>query len=84
MKSFTRVAVVGVTGLVAFKLFAGLAFPLFGMLVGLVMLAVKYALIAAVIYFVYSIFRTREEEKRPEDEIIVEVEVEEVEIVDDD
>lgn len=84
MKSFARVAFVGVSGLVVFKLFTGLALPLLGMLFGLIMLTAKLAFAAAVIYFLYSMFRPREEEKRPEDEIVVEVEVDEVEIVDDD
>lgn len=85
MKSLTRVAFVGIGGLVAFKLFTGLALPLLGMLIGLVMLTVKLALAAAVVYFLYCLIRPPEK-KKPEDEIIVEVEVEEVEeveIVDD-
>ncbi len=86
MKSFVRLTAVGLSGLVAFKVFTALLLPLVGMFIGLIMLTVKLALAAAVIYFVYSMFRPREDEKRPEDEIVVEVEVEEVEeveIVDD-
>lgn len=86
MKSLTRVAFVGIGGLVAFKVATALFMPLLGMLIGLILLTVKLALLAAFIYFLYSLFRPRDE-KKPEDEIVVEMEVEEVEeveIVDED
>lgn len=86
MKSLTRVAFVGIGGFVAFKIATGLMLPLLGILIGLVLFTVKLALIAAFIYFLYALIRPPEK-KKPEDEIVVEMEVEEVEeveVVEDD
>lgn len=55
MKSFVKVAAVGVSGLVAFKIATTLVMPLLGMLMFLVLLTVKIALVVAVGYFVYSL-----------------------------
>lgn len=55
MKSFVKVAAVGVSGLVAFKIATALVMPLLGMLMFLVLLTVKIALVVAVGYFVYSL-----------------------------
>ena len=63
MKSFVRVAAVGVTGVVLFKVGTALISPLLGMFLGLLMLTVKLAVAAAVIYFIYSIIKPRDEEE---------------------
>ncbi len=55
MKSFVKVAAVGVSGLVAFKIATALVMPLVGMLMFLLLLTVKIALVVAVGYFVYSL-----------------------------
>ena len=53
MRSFAKVAVVGFAGVVVLKLL----FPLLILMAGLVALAVKLALLAAVAYFLYSLVR---------------------------
>ena len=65
MKSFARFAVVGISGVVLFNLFATILFPLLGLVFGLLAMTVKFALIAAVIFFVYSMIR----KKRSEEEV---------------
>ena len=74
MKSFVRVAAVGFTGVVLFKF---LAMPLFGMMLGLIAMTMKFALIAAVGYFIYSMFL----KCREKCEVEVEEEIEEVEVI---
>ena len=61
MKTFATVAVAGVAGVVFFKLLAGLVFPILGLFVGLLAMTVKLALIAAVIFFIYSMIKKRKE-----------------------
>lgn len=55
MKSFVKVAAVGLSGLVAFKIATALVMPLLGMLMFLILLTVKIALVVAIGYFVYSL-----------------------------
>ncbi|GMV07334.1 MAG: hypothetical protein AMXMBFR53_36090 [Gemmatimonadota bacterium] len=61
MKTFAALTVTGVAGIVLFKLLAALIFPIFGLFVGLLVMTVKFALIAAVIFFVYSMIKKRKE-----------------------
>lgn len=61
MRTFAAIAVAGVAGVVLFKLVTALIFPLLGLFVGLVAMAVKLALIAAVIFFIYSMIKKRKE-----------------------
>lgn len=61
MKTFATITVAGVAGVVLFKLVAALVFPLLGLAVGLLAMTVKFALIAAVIFFVYSMIKKRKE-----------------------
>ena len=72
MKSFVKLAVVGVSGVVLFKLFATILFPLLGMMLGILMLTLKIAVIAAVGFFIYSLFFKKNDED--EREIVVEAE----------
>jgi uncharacterized membrane protein len=69
MKSLAKFAVLGVSGIVLFKLFATILFPLLGLLFGLLAMTVKLALIAAVVFFVYSMIKKRRCETRPEVEV---------------
>lgn len=62
MKTFATLTFAGVTGIVLLKLFATLLFPLLGMLLGLLAMTVKFALIAAVGFFIYSMIRKRRDE----------------------
>lgn len=61
MKSFAKLTVAGISGVVLFKLFATILFPLLGMMLGLIAMTVKLALIAAVIFFVYSMVKKRKD-----------------------
>lgn len=61
MKTFAAFTVTGVAGILLFKLLSALIFPILGMFVGLLFMTVKFALIAAVIFFVYSMFKKRRE-----------------------
>jgi hypothetical protein len=75
MKSFAKLAVAGISGVVLFKLFATVLFPILGLMLGLLALTVKFALIAAVVFFVYSMTRKRKPESDSElDENEIEVE----------
>lgn len=67
MKSLVKYAALGVTSVVLFKLLATIFLPVLGMLFGLLALSVKLALFAAVLFFLYSIFR------KPRREVEVEV-----------
>lgn len=57
MKSFAKFAVLGVSSIVLFKLLASIFLPVLGLALGLLALTVKLAMIAAVVFFLYSIFR---------------------------
>lgn len=57
MKSFAKFAVLGVSSIVLFKLLASVLLPVLGLALGLLALTVKLAVFAAVIFFLYSIFR---------------------------
>jgi hypothetical protein len=61
MKAFAALTVTGVAGVVLFKLLATLLFPLLGLVFGLLAMTIKFAVIAAVIFFVYSMIRKRKE-----------------------
>lgn len=62
MKTFATLTVTGVVGLLLFKLLAGLFMPLLGLIFGLLAMTVKFALIAAVIFFVYSMIKKKKRE----------------------
>ncbi|MCA1791919.1 MAG: hypothetical protein LC667_19355 [Thioalkalivibrio sp.] len=57
MKGFAALTVAGVAGLILFKFLAALVLPALALLLGLVVLTVKVALVAAVGFFVYSMVR---------------------------
>ncbi|MGE0160483.1 MAG: hypothetical protein AB7T31_13815 [Gemmatimonadales bacterium] len=62
MRFVAPVAVAAISGVVLWKLFATLFLPLLGMVFGLMMGMVKLALVVAVIYFIVSTMRKRREE----------------------
>jgi hypothetical protein len=62
MKSFTRVAFVGLSGVVFFKLFATVLLPMMAFFFGLLALTVKIAVMAAVVVFLWSLVRKKEQE----------------------
>lgn len=61
MRSFAALTVTGVAGVVLFKLATAVVFPIFAVAFGLLAMTVKFALIAAVIFFVYSMIKKRKE-----------------------
>jgi hypothetical protein len=61
MKTFASLTVAGVAGVLLLKLLTALLFPMLGLFVGLLAMTVKFALIAAVIFFVYSMIKKRKE-----------------------
>jgi hypothetical protein len=84
MRTFARVAVVGVAGFTVLKLFTTILIPALGMLFGLLALTMKIAVFAAVVYFIWSLVRpARSESDEPSEsemeekiEIVVEAEPE--------
>lgn len=75
MRSFAKYTVLGISGVVAFKLVTALVLPLVGLVFGLVALLLKLAVVAAVVYFVWSLVSKKDEEHEldPDGEIVVEV-----------
>ena len=61
MKTFASLTVAGVAAVLFLKLLTALLFPMLGLFVGLLAMTVKFALIAAVIFFVYSMIKKRKE-----------------------
>jgi hypothetical protein len=61
MKTFGTIAVAGVAGVVLFKLVTALVFPLLGLFVGVLAMTMKLALIAAVVFFIYSMIKKKKE-----------------------
>lgn len=59
MKAFAALTLTGVAGLVLLKILAAVLLPLLGLLVGIVLFTMKVALVAAVGFFIYSVFRKR-------------------------
>ncbi|HSM60983.1 MAG TPA: hypothetical protein VK849_09310 [Longimicrobiales bacterium] len=61
MRTFAALTVTGVAGILLFKLLAALIFPLFGVFLGILAMTVKLALIAAVVFFFYSMLKKKRE-----------------------
>ena len=61
MRAFGTAAVAAISGVVLWQLFATILLPVLGMIVGLIVTTAKVALLAAVIFFVYSQFKKRRE-----------------------
>jgi hypothetical protein len=59
MQKYGTMMAGGVLALVALKFLAAFVLPALAVLFGLVMTVAKFALIAAVIYFVFTMFRGR-------------------------
>jgi len=58
MKTFAALTITGVGGILLFKF---LVLPIIGLFMGLLVLIVKLALVAAVIFFIYSMIKKRKE-----------------------
>jgi len=61
MKSFTRVAIIGASGIVLFKLFATVLLPMMAFFFGLIALTVKLAVVAAVVFFLWSLVKKKDD-----------------------
>lgn len=79
MKSLAKLTVAGLSGVVLFKLFATVLIPLLGLFVGLIALTVKVALIAAVVFFLYTVFW----KKSGDAEVEIDIEVDDVQDVEE-
>jgi hypothetical protein len=62
MKAFGTAAVAAISGVVLWQLFTTVLIPLLGVALGLLAMAAKFALIAAVGFFIYSLIKKRREE----------------------
>lgn len=62
MKTFATITAAGIGGLLLVKLLGVLVFPILGLFIGLMMLTVKFAVVAAIVFFLYSLFRKRRDE----------------------
>ena len=62
MNNLAPIAFTAITGVVLWKLFATILLPVLAMLLGLVGTALKFALIAGVIFFIYSMIKKRRQE----------------------
>ncbi len=63
MRTLAALTVTGVAGVLLLKLLVAVMFPILGMIIGLFAMTVKFALIAGVIFFVYSMIKKRKEEQ---------------------
>ena len=62
MRALGTVAFTAISGVILWQLFATILLPLLGVALGLMAAAAKLALIAAVVFFVYSLIRKRREQ----------------------
>jgi hypothetical protein len=63
MKSLGKVAFVGVSGLVLFKISTALVLPMLGLVLALIALVVKVAVVVAVAYFVMEWLKKGSQDK---------------------
>ena len=62
MRAFGTVAVAGISGVILWQLFTTILLPLLGVVLGLLAMVARFALIAGVIFFVYSLIKKRREQ----------------------
>lgn len=62
MRSFGAVALAALSGVVLWQLFTTILLPLLGVVMGVIIATAKLALIAAVVFFIYSLIRRRREQ----------------------
>jgi len=61
MRTFAALTISGVAGIILLKLLATVIFPLLGVFLGILAMTVKMALLAAVVFFFYSMLKKRRE-----------------------
>lgn len=62
MRAFGTVAFAAVSGVILWQLFTTILIPLLGVVLGLLAMAAKLAVVAAVVFFVYSLLKKRREQ----------------------
>jgi hypothetical protein len=62
MRAFGTVAFAGISGVILWQLFTTILIPLLGVMLGLLAMAAKLAVVAAVVFFVYSLLKKRREQ----------------------
>ena len=62
MRAFGTVAFAAVSGVILWQLFTMILIPLLGVMLGLLAMAAKLAVVAAVVFFVYSLLKRRREQ----------------------
>jgi 4-hydroxybenzoate polyprenyltransferase len=62
MRSIAPLAFAAISGVVLWKLIATILLPMLAVVLGLVGTALKFALIAAAIFFLYSVIKKRRQE----------------------
>jgi hypothetical protein len=62
MRAFGTVAFTAISGVILWQLFTTILLPLLGVVLGLLAMAVKFALIAGVVFFLYSLLKKRREQ----------------------
>lgn len=62
MRYLAPVGIAAISGVILWKLLATIVLPLLGIVFGLFLTVMKLALIAAVIFFIYSMIRKRRDE----------------------
>ena len=62
MRAFGTVAFAAVSGVILWQLFTTILVPLLGVVLGLLAMAAKLALVAAVVFFLYSLLKKRREQ----------------------
>jgi len=62
MRTFAPLAFAAISGVVLWKLFATIMLPFLAVVLGLLGTALKFALIAGVGFFIYSMIRKRRDE----------------------
>ena len=62
MRAFGAVAFTAISGVILWQLFTTILLPLLGVVLGLLAMAAKLAMVAAVVFFVYSLLKKRREQ----------------------
>lgn len=62
MRAFGTVAFAAVSGVILWQLFTTVLIPLLGLAFGLLAMAAKLAMVAAVVFFVWSLLKKRREQ----------------------
>ena len=62
MRAFGTAAFAAISGVILWQLFTTILLPLLGVLFGLLAMAAKLAVVAAVVFFLYSLLKKRRDQ----------------------